>query len=483
MRREEKRDPAGDGYSLRRDVDLWMLFGMGVFTIILLVVVVWIADSQFNRYMAAKTEIAILEGEAERPFMGRADPRAGHELFSANCSSCHGAAGEGQIGLAPSLGNPEFLALASDLFIKQTINRGRPGTAMIARPDFNDEALTHIVAYLRSLQVATSLKISVDHSRVVTGNAETGLALYAVYCASCHGQSGEGYVAGGPAPGIGLPGFLEAASDDYIMQTLAHGRSGTPMRSFFGSKGLANLTEREGKDIVSFLRKNVANAAEAASVRPARLRGPPDPQKGESIFAMNCSACHQTGGVGKPGLAPSIRNRDFLALASDNFIRSTVLQGRPGTSMAPRPDLQGAPLEHVIAYLRDLPVSNPIDRELHADRECRGTPANGERLFARFCASCHGPNGEGYSAGGAGPAIGLPGFLSVATDDYLFQTIAHGRVGTPMRGFLGANGLANLGEQEVSDIIVHLRTSAAERQADDEARRQRSRRQEVRKLK
>ena len=85
--------------------------------------------------------------------------------------------------------------------------------------------------------------------------------------------------------------------------------------------------------------------------------------------------------------------------------------------------------------------------------------ANGQALFTNYCAPCHGPAGEGYSGRGAGPGIGLPSFLSVATDDYLFQTIKHGRIGTPMRGFIGAGGLANLTEEEVNDIIVYLRSN------------------------
>ena len=44
------------------------------------------------------------------------------------------------------------------------------------------------------------------------------------------------------------------ASDDYILQTLKRGRIGTAMRSFIGPRGLANLTEQEGKDIIAYLR-------------------------------------------------------------------------------------------------------------------------------------------------------------------------------------------------------------------------------------
>ena len=81
----------------------------------------------------------------------------------------------------------------------------------------------------------------------------------------------------------------------------------------------------------------------------------------------------------------------------------------------------------------------------------------GHHKFALFCASCHGPGGEGYSAGGSGPGIGLAGFLDTASDDYIFQTVKYGRLGTAMKGFIGAEGLANLSEEDVGDIIAHLR--------------------------
>ena len=71
---------------------------------------------------------------------------------------------------------------------------------------------------------------------------------------------------------------------------------------------------------------------------------------------------------------------------------------------------------------------------------------------------CHGPKGNGYSAGGTGTAIGKAGFLDKVTDGFIRTTIKEGRSNTRMRGFHGANGLANLGNREIDDIIVYLRT-------------------------
>jgi cytochrome c oxidase cbb3-type subunit 3 len=182
-----------------------------------------------------------------------------------------------------------------------------------------------------------------------------------------------------------------------------------------------------------------------------------DPEQGKLLFTTNCSPCHQIDGGGKPGLAPSIRNRDFLAIASDEFIRNTVGKGRVGTAMVPRPDLNDEAVGHIIAYLRDVDVPNPVTINVDNSKTSSGDAADGAQKYAIYCASCHGPKGEGYLAGGSGPGIGMPGFLATASDDYIFQTVKHGRIGTGMMGFIGATGLANLTEEEVHNIIVWLR--------------------------
>ncbi len=429
-----------------------------VITVVALVISISSANEHYRDVVGLKNRHSVFDGAASKPFTGTPDPGAGLALFTTNCASCHQIDGGGMVGLAPSIRNRDFLALASDHFIKKTVNRGRDGTAMVARPDLSDGDLTHIIAYLRSLEVANPVQVSVDWEAEFAGDHYNGEELFGTFCASCHGRDGEGYSSGGSGPGIGLPSFLRAASDDYIMQTLRRGRIGTPMRPFIGAAGLANLTEQDGKDIIAHLRANSERALNFAENAPVRAAKEPNPADGEKLFRANCASCHQIGGVGLPGLAPSIRNRDFLAIASDNFIRATVAGGRPGTAMVARPDLAGSPLSSILLYLRDLEIANPVDIVANPDRVCEGNTANGKALFTRFCASCHGPAGEGYSAGGSGPGIGLTGFLSVATDDYIYQTIHQGRIGTAMMPMTGSRGLANLEEQEVNDIIVYLRS-------------------------
>ncbi len=388
------------------------------------------------------------------------DAKAGRELFVTNCAACHQTDGAGQAGLAPSIRNRDFLAIADDDFIRKTVLLGRPGTAMIARPDLSPRDLDHIIAFLRALPVENPVSIIVDPDKTISGDAVAGSTMFGTFCASCHGPAGEGYSAGGSGPGIGLPGFLNLVCDDYVFQTVKHGRLGTPMKSFIGPGAIADLTESDVADIISHLRTLQHKVPpEVAADITLRQSEKGNPATGRVIFAANCAACHQDDGEGKVGLAPSLRNRDFLAVASDDFIRTTIRQGRMGTAMVQRPDLSDTDIDHIIAFLRSGNVDNSAGVKIDpASRYTTGDAGLGRATFDIFCASCHGPNGEGYSAGGSGPGIGLDGFLDVASDDFILETIRHGRTGTPMRSFIGAQGIASLQESDIHDVIAFLRS-------------------------
>lgn len=128
--------------------------------------------------------------------------------------------------------------------------------------------------------------------------------------------------------------------------------------------------------------------------------------------------------------------------------------------MVSRPLLTDWELDGIIEYLRSLPSAGRSDLTVDENKQSEGDPDLGRENFATYCAPCHGPQGEGYAVGGSGPGIGLPSFLSAASDDYIFQTVTHGRTGTPMRAFVGPRGLAQLEEQDVHDIIAFLRSRA-----------------------
>ncbi len=182
----------------------------------------------------------------------------GKKVFKKKCASCHGQEGVGITGMGARLNSPDFLGLADDEFILKTIENGRPGTTMASYKKARrvKKHIPSLVAYIRSWQNDYEVfkKYKVDKTIVLKGNVEHGKKGYQTYCLYCHGPIGEGFSYGGPGTGIGLSGFLDVASDDYIKKTIQVGRAGTAMKPFGHGRGLARLNETEIDDIVVYLR-------------------------------------------------------------------------------------------------------------------------------------------------------------------------------------------------------------------------------------
>ena len=91
--------------------------------------------------------------------VGKGDPMRGAPLYAEYCKSCHGDAQ--QRGEAIHLANPAFQKLASDAFIRYGIEKGRPGTKMLAFGNVLKPAqLDDLVAYIRALgQGAASVSL------------------------------------------------------------------------------------------------------------------------------------------------------------------------------------------------------------------------------------------------------------------------------------------------------------------------------------
>ncbi|MEE2658498.1 MAG: c-type cytochrome [Candidatus Latescibacterota bacterium] len=402
-----------------------------------------------ERAAPTRKSMALIVDERPERLSGEAQSLEGALTYVRNCGMCHGHEAVGKVGVAPSLSNPDFLALATDDFIRTTVREGRLGTAMAPRRDVPQQDVGRIIGYLRTLPGHDIEPVSLDVEYTASGDAQRGREHFSRYCSSCHGAKGGGYVERGTAPGIGLPGFLHIATDAYIRETVRRGRVGTAMRSFTGSLGLANLSDQDIQDIIVFLRtQDPANEPGFAT------------EIGRQAYDNNCAACHQKDGAGLVGVAPSLRSQEFLALATDEFIRKTVRWGRPGTTMVPRHGVTDWELDGIVSYLRSLPGNGQSDLVVDATLTFVGDANRGRRYFAIYCAPCHGPQGEGYARGGSGPGIGLPGFLEAVPDDYIFHTVKHGRTGTAMRPFYGPEGLAQLADGDIKDIIVFLRSRA-----------------------
>jgi cytochrome c oxidase cbb3-type subunit 3/ubiquinol-cytochrome c reductase cytochrome c subunit len=191
----------------------------------------------------------------------------GQALYGRYCAFCHGDRGEGyRADHATQLANEEFLAVASDAYLRRSIERGRPGTTMSAwskaRGGPLDEAdLDATVAYIRTWRRRPYA--SVDAERV-EGDAARGKATYERVCQRCHGVDGRG----GQSPQLSNPELLAVASDGFLRTSIARGRPGTLMPAYE-----AQLSPGEIGDVVRLLRswQKPVDDAPATPPRPGQL--------------------------------------------------------------------------------------------------------------------------------------------------------------------------------------------------------------------
>ena len=112
-----------------------------------------------------------------------------------------------------------------------------------------------LVAYLRTSAPAMALPAAPPR-----GDAGRGAALFAQECAGCHGLDGKGLI----APALANPVFQQAASDEFIAQTIRAGRENTPMPAF----GRAGFNEQQIGDLLAYVRKWQPPIRQARSQQP-----------------------------------------------------------------------------------------------------------------------------------------------------------------------------------------------------------------------
>ena len=369
---------------------------------------------------------------------------------------CHGHEGSGDLG--PSLNTQEFLTVASDEYIVRTLIDGRGGTGMPSWRHLPDMDIASIVRYMRTWQTEPSKPPEWYESHVPRGDADAGRLLFTGLCAGCHGNDAEGAT----GPQLSNPLFLHNANDVMLREWIANGKNGTEMLGFRkGGQGIAELSERQIEDLVTFLR-SLESKGEGEINRLARSPHG-RPEKGLDLFAKNCSGCHGPRGEGASG--PALSNPNFLRFASDGFLMASMALGRTNTEMRPVKrgpqsliGLSSDEVNDVLAYIRSWEHTPPFATterlEIPHDFVVPWDVEAGRQQFASFCAGCHGEDGKGSWA----PELNNQGFLAAATDGFLQATIVRGRNGTAMRSFgVGSQGIADLSPKDVDNIVAYIR--------------------------
>ena len=165
-----------------------------------------------------------------------------------------------------------------------------------------------------------------ENSEVIAPNKVVDFTvLYATNCAGCHGANGTG----GAAIGLADPLYLTIADDATIRRVSAGGVPGTAMPAFAQSAG-GLLTDEQVDAVVNGIRSRWAkpNMFGVADVPPYAAPTPGSPARGADVYARDCASCHGAAGRGAQR-ASSIVDRSYLALVSDQSLRTTVIVGRP----------------------------------------------------------------------------------------------------------------------------------------------------------
>ncbi len=196
-------------------------------------------------------------------------------LFAQNCTGCHGA--DGELGPAPPLNDPLFLALIPDEALHTVIRDGRPGTPMPAFAaerggTLSLEQVKIIATGLKSHWPADKKEVSdpavvADAPPYLTSTTSLQLtpaasaqstALFERACAECHGPNGAGgetgYASGGA---INDAAFLALISDQALRRIMITGRHDLGMPNYAATDGRADdftpLTSDEIDELVALL--------------------------------------------------------------------------------------------------------------------------------------------------------------------------------------------------------------------------------------
>jgi cytochrome c oxidase cbb3-type subunit 3 len=185
--------------------------------------------------------------------------------------------------------------------------------------------------------------------------------LYAENCAACHGMEGRG----GAAIALADPVYLAVADETAMRKIIANGARGTSMPAFAQSAG-GMLTDRQIDVITREIRSRWSRPGILDGANPpsyaAKSSG--EVRRGEASYGTYCSSCHGPQGQGG-AKGSAITNDSFLALVSDQGLRTIVIAGRPELG-APdwRGNVTGNPMSDqeitdVVAWLASHRVQSP----------------------------------------------------------------------------------------------------------------------------
>jgi cytochrome c oxidase cbb3-type subunit 3/ubiquinol-cytochrome c reductase cytochrome c subunit len=166
--------------------------------------------------------------------------------------------------------------------------------------------------------------------------------LFKANCAACHGENGRN----GAAISLANPVYLAVAGEDTVRHITANGVPGKLMPPFAKSAG-GMLTDRQVNVLAHGVMQQWSKQDVLAGVSipqyGSTLHG--DAAHGQQAFGVFCARCHGASGEGSAGEGSakdatsgtgkigSIVDGSYLALISDQGLRSVTIAGRPDEGM------------------------------------------------------------------------------------------------------------------------------------------------------
>ena len=181
---------------------------------------------------------------------------------------------------------------------------------------------------------------------------------------------------------------------------------------------------------------------------------------GALVYAQHCVVCHGDKGDGDTRVRRGLSSppRDFTAartraeLTRERMLRS-VADGRPGTAMmAFGTRLSQAEVAAVVDYIRATFMVGKASAALPPKI------AEGEQLYVRHCAVCHGDEGSGavwtQSSLNPPPRNFTAALRDELTRERMITSVTYGRPGTAMMSFR-----RRLSTEEIATVVDYIRAS------------------------
>ena len=197
--------------------------------------------------------------EADRP-LRPSQVKDFAQLYSQNCSGCHG--NDGKFGAALPLHNPIFLALVDDAALRQIIRQGVRGTAM---PPFahsaggvlTDEQIDIVINGMRQRWGRLDALAGMSpppYASDEDGDVDRGRDVYRASCQSCHGPDGTGTARAARVIGsIVDPSYLALVSAQALRTLVIAGRPDLDHPDWRGYPPGQPLTGQQVSDVVAWL--------------------------------------------------------------------------------------------------------------------------------------------------------------------------------------------------------------------------------------